>query len=169
MPEAGKMKNLYDVAVVSEEIEGHLELTLEYAEGTMSPVEAESLLDFFCTAVESLSWRLESSINKLTSTFNSSSRNSKHIIQNSATSSPSPQDEDLILQGSIILDIWQSVFSHKRSVADSSVFPSPFFDLGGDLVDAARFVFTAQQHGIRVNLDDVLKYCSLDKLVGYLS
>lgn len=160
------MTNLYDIAVVSEEIEGHLELTLGYAEGSMSPVEAESLLDFFCTAVEFFSSRPESSIDELTF---SSSRNSKHIIQNSATSSPSPQDEDLILQGSIIFDIWQSVFSHKRSVADSSVSSSPFFDLGGDLVDAARFVSTAQQHGIRVTLDDVLKYCSLDKLVDYLA
>ncbi|KUL87425.1 hypothetical protein ZTR_04651 [Talaromyces verruculosus] len=104
LPEAGKMTNLYDIAVVSEEIDGHLELTIGCAEDSLK-----------------------------------------------------------------ILDIWHSVFGHKRRIASSSLSSSPFFDLGGDLVDAARFVSTVQRYGIKITLDDVLTYPSLDKLVDYLA
>jgi hypothetical protein len=169
MPEAGKMLNLYDIAVVSEEIDCHLELTLGCAEDAMSSEEAANLLDLLYTAVEFLSSRPEYSIAELASSFNSVFKAPKHTIQNSITSPSSRQDENLILQGSKIFDIWQSVFGHKRMIANSSLSSSPFFDVGGDLVDAARFVFTAQQHGISITLDDILKYPSLGTVVDYLS
>ncbi|KAF3397617.1 Nonribosomal peptide synthetase 1 [Talaromyces pinophilus] len=152
LPEAGKMTNLYDIAVVSEEIDGHLELTFGCAEDSISPVEATNLLDLLCTAF-------------LLSIWSPTSQSALYRTQ----SSSSAQDDNLILQGSKILDIWHSLFGHKHSIASSSLSSSPFFDLGGDLVDAARFVSTVQRHGIKITLDDILTYPSLDKLVYYLA
>ena len=169
LPEAGKMTNLYDIAVVSEEIDGHLELTIGCAENSMSLVEATNLLDLLCTAVDFLSSKPESSIAEMISSFDLVPNISKRTIQNSVASLSLARDDNLILQGLKILDIWHSVFGHKRSIARSSLSSSPFFDLGGDLVDAARFVSIVQRYGIKITLDDVLTYSSLDKLVEYLA
>lgn len=99
------MTNFYDIAIVSEEIDGYLELTLGCAEDSMSPVEATNLLDLLCTAVDFLSSKLESPIAELGFSFNSVPSISKRTIQNSIASSGSTQDENLTLQGSRICDI----------------------------------------------------------------
>uniref|UniRef100_A0A093UUI8 Nonribosomal peptide synthetase 8 n=1 Tax=Talaromyces marneffei PM1 TaxID=1077442 RepID=A0A093UUI8_TALMA len=111
MPDAGRMTNLYDIAVVSEEIDGHLELTLGCAEGTMSSDEAGSLLELLCTAVGMLSSKPESPINELASSLSSSFGHSKYLAKNPTPISSSLDDENLVLHRSKIFDIWQSVFA----------------------------------------------------------
>ncbi|EED13574.1 nonribosomal peptide synthase, putative [Talaromyces stipitatus ATCC 10500] len=172
IPDAGKMANLYDIAVVSEEIEGHLELTLGCAEGIMSSMETESILDLLCMAVGFLSSTPELPLNELEASFTSTFKLLQGPIpQLNTGSSQAGQVSHLHsgLQVSNIFEIWKSIFGQKRGAVNSSLSCSPFYDLGGDLVDAARFVSTVQQHGINITLDDILNYPSLGRLVDYLA
>ncbi|CRG90801.1 Nonribosomal peptide synthetase 8 [Talaromyces islandicus] len=155
------MMNLYDIAVVSEELHDRVEICLGYADDTLPAGEADSLLTSLTTTVDALLNQPESTISELSSSIQSTATPLRQQTNDSYSTFQKPID-------SRVIKIWQSSFGHKRGVEGASPLSSPFFDLGGDILDAARFVTMMQEQNIAISLDDLLNHPSVSDLDRFL-
>lgn len=67
-----------------------------------------------------------------------------------------------------IQDAWRSVLGPKRGLAEACGLSLPFYDLGGDLLDAAQMASLIERTGMSVTLDDILDHPSLSEFSSFL-
>ncbi|KAF4468805.1 nonribosomal peptide synthase like protein [Fusarium albosuccineum] len=197
----------YDLAVISRENDGTVEMSLGYSTTAFHPDTAQALLQDLADTVHILLNAGPSISDQITllgteAMPRSSSdlamlrpvRSSKEQDPSEGTSSnamPANEPDDSTL--SILDTIWFSTFTSKRTSVGTSPLDKPtpdmrylpFYQLGGDLLDAA-YVIAATQRRIKatgaqangdavsishaqVTIDDVLHHPSLVEFAGVLN
>ena len=206
--ETNPLTTWYDLAVLSRESDSTVEMSLGYSTVAFYPDTAQALLDDLAHTVQILLDALPSKSDQTillgTQAMPRSATNismlrsvraptQQHTNQGEASNGmPTNKPKDTI---STVLDtIWFSTFTSKRTSVATLPFDEPtpegmrylpFYQLGGDLLDAAYFIASIQgriktteshvngdaisnsQHA-QVSLDDVVQHPTLEEFVSAL-